>query len=82
MDALSLAALLDVLSKGGVIGASAVFIWLLLTDRVQTRGHVQELKDGFTREITEKSKLIARLDERLKSIQNALERMHTPRPGE
>ena len=86
MDALSLAAILDIMSKIGVVGVSGLFLWLMFTDRLQTRGHVDELKKAADdaladrdKEIAQKDKLIARLDERLKAIENALARMHTPR---
>ena len=81
MDPLTAATILDLLSRGGVLGAAAIMIWMLVTDRIQTKGRVQEIKDGAAKEIAEKDKLIDRLDQRLGAIENALARMHTPVPA-
>lgn len=78
MDPLSAAAILDLLSKGGVIGATAIFLWLLLTDRVQTRGRVNEIKEAAAKDSADKGKLIARLDQRLYAIESSLARMGAP----
>lgn len=82
---MSAAAILEVLSRGGVVGAAAIMLWLMLTDRLVTKGRLDEAKREAAEQQQFARTTLAQLDERLKAIQRALDRLfgmrHQEPPG-
>lgn len=74
MEQLTLALVFDALAKAGALGAAALTIYALLTERLLPRGRLEEMRDMYEKRLAVKDEIIRRQGDLLEGHQRAAAR--------